>query len=76
MLQFPSSGNPKRYMAAARCNLDHSYARMRRQYCGSNLQLQLHFVEALVISAPCYGVSFGAYAEACWWSRIRPLVAM
>ncbi len=54
-----SSGNPKHYMAAARRNLDHSYARMRRQHCGmacgSNLQLQLRMFDALVTSGAMFG---------------------
>ena len=59
-VHFHSSGNPAAYMTAALRNLDCSYARMRRQYCGmacgSNLQLQLRFLDVLSdFQRPFYG---------------------
>jgi hypothetical protein len=58
-VHFHSSGNPAAYMTVALRSLDCSYARMRRQYCGmacgSNLQLQLRFFDALVTSSALSG---------------------
>ena len=56
---FRVSGKPADYMTAARHCLDHSYRRMRRQYCGmacgNNLHLQLRFFDALVTSSAMFG---------------------
>ncbi len=57
-VHFHSTGNSAAYTTVALRSLNCSYARMRRPYCsmacGSNLQLQLRFFDALVTSSALF----------------------